>query len=155
MRNLYRYLKSGIGNLVYWFPIIWQDKDWDHYYLLAILRHKMNSMVKFYDGPHAWGIDSPIRAHEMKVCRLILDRLIEDDYNREGYDAHDEKWGELEFTTDDKTGLLTITRGNRNMNEELEQKEYKGVYEKEEELRKTDIDNLFEIIRKNIQKWWD
>lgn len=154
MRKLYRYLKSGIGNLVYWFPIIWQDKDWDHYYLLAILRHKMNSMVKFYDGPHAWGIDSPIRAHEMKVCRLILDRLIEDDYNREGYDAHDEKWGELEFTTNDK-GAMTITRKNRNMNEELEQKEYKVVYEREEKLHQSDIENLFETIRNNLRKWWD
>jgi len=114
----------------------------------------MNSMVKFYDGPHAWSIDAPKLAHEMKICRFILDRLIEDDYNREGYDVHDEKWGELEFTTNEK-GNLTITRENRNMNEELEQEEYKTVYEREAELIKTDIDNLFEMIRKNLQKWWD
>ena len=152
--KLYRYLKSGISNLVYWFPIIWQDKNWDHYYLLVILRHKMNSMVKFYDGPHAWGLDSPVLAHEMKLCRILLDRLIEDDYNREGYDEHDKKLGEFEFTTNEK-GNLTITRSNRNINEELEQEEYKAVYKKEESLRETDIENLFKIIRENLQKLWD
>ena len=114
----------------------------------------MNSMVKFYDGPDAWSLDAPKLAHEMKVCKILLDRLIEDDYNREGYDTHDEKWGELEFTTD-KTGRFTICRKNRNMNEELEQEEYKTVWEKEEELRKADIEMLFETIRNNLQKWWD
>lgn len=153
--RLYRSIKEGIDNLIYWFPIIWQDRDFDHYYLIAILRHKMKSMVKFYNGPHAWSLDAPKLAHQMKVCEIILDRLIEDDYNREGYDTHDEKWGELEFTTDDKTGRFTICRKNRNMNEELEQEEYKTVWEKEEELRKADIEMLFETIRNNLQKWWD
>ena len=114
----------------------------------------MNDMVNFYDGTHAWSLEAPKLAHEMKVCRIILDKLIEDDYNREGYDAHDEKWGELEFTTNEK-GAMTITRGNRNMNEDLEQKEYKKVYEKEERDRNIDVDNLFHIMKENLLCWWD
>ena len=130
--GFYRSFKEGISNLIYWFPVIWRDRNYDHYYLSEILRHKLKSMVKFYDGPDAWALYASHLAHEMKMCVLILDRIIEDDYNRVGYDAHDEKWGELEFITDENVpgGALTITRKNRNMNPEIEQEEYKKVCEK-------------------------
>lgn len=158
MKGLYRNITEGIRNLIYWFPIIWQDRDFDYYYLSAILRHKMKSMAEFYDSSHAWGIDAPKLAHEMKFCVLLLDRIVKDDYNREGYDEHDKKWGELEFITDESVpgGALTIGRKNRNnMNEKLEQKEYKRVYEDEIKYRDVDIATLFEIMKKNLLTWWD
>ncbi len=145
---------EGIGNLIYWFPIIWKDRDFDHYYLTAILRHKMNSMAKFYDSSHAWGVDAPKLAHEMKFCVLILDRILKDDYNKEGYYLHDRKWGELEFVTNEK-GNMTITRVNRHMDEELEQEEYKKVCEDEMKYRDVDIATLFEIMKNNLLNWWD
>jgi len=154
--RIYRYLKHGIKNLVYWFPVIWGDRNFDHYYLTAILRHKINDMVKFYDGPHAWGMDAPKLAHEMKVCRIILDRLIEDDYNREGYDAHDKKWGELTFERG-VLGNILLKRSKRvtKEEEEIEQKEWSEVYKKEENDKEKDIETLFDIMRKNIRNWWD
>jgi len=154
--KIYRYLKHGIKNLIYWFPVIWQDRNFDHYYLSSILRYKLNDMVKYYNGPHAWGVDAPKLAHEMKVCVIILDRIIKDDYNREGYDAHDKKWGELVFDFD-TPGNLLLKRSKRvtKEEEEIEQKEYSEIYKKEEEDREKDIETLFDIIRKNIRNWWD
>lgn len=66
--------------------------------------------------------------------------------------------GELEFITDESVpgGALTIGRKNRNnMNEKLEQKEYKRVYEDEIKYRDVDIATLFEIMKKNLLTWWD
>lgn len=154
MIKLLRNLGENVKNLISWFPIIWVDREYDHYFLFQILRHKLKRMEKFYNGPYAWGMNAPKLAHEMKVCTILLDKIIEDEYNREGYDAHDEKWGKLEFTTNDD-GDLTITRGNRNFNEDIEAKEYRAVYEKEEKLKEQDLEMLFKTIRKNIRKWWD
>lgn len=154
MKNYLRSIEEGVKNLISWFPIIWKDREYDHYFLFQILRHKLNRMEKFYNGPHAWGLDAPKAAHEMKVCTILLDRIIENDYNREGYDAHDEKWGELEFTTNEE-GNLTITRSKRNFNQELETEEYKAVFEKEEKLTEQDLEMLFKTIREKIRGWWD
>ena len=145
---------KGINNLIYWFPIIWQDRDWEHYYLSAILRHKLDSMAKFYDGDDAWNVDAQKLAQQMKFCVLILDRMLEDDYNRGEYDEHDKKWGELEFITNEK-GMITMTRANRSMNEDLEQEEYKRVSENEMKNRDADIATLFKIMNENLLCWWD
>jgi len=154
--NIYRYLKYGIKNLIYWFPIIWYDRNFDHYYLSIILKHKLKDMAKFYNSPHAWGEDAPKLAEQMETCVTILDRIIEDDYNREGYDVHDEKWGELIFDRGTE-GQILLKRTKRitEEEEEIEQKEYSEVYEKEIKDRDNDIENLFKIIKENLLCWWD
>lgn len=152
--KILKYITKGIRNLIYWLPVIWMDRHWDHYYLSIILRHKLKDMEKFYKSDNAWGLEAPKLAEQMKTCVTILDRIIKDDYNREGYDDHDEKWGELKFTINEN-GALTIFRENRNLNEELEKEEYKKVWQKEERDRDVDIENLFKIMRENLRKWWD
>ncbi len=44
INNFFRSIKYGIKNLITWFPIIWKDRDWDHWYLYKILRFKLIQM---------------------------------------------------------------------------------------------------------------
>ena len=49
MKNIKYNIKQfthNIHNLIYWFPIIWNDYDWDYIFMLKIMRHKLNSMQK-------------------------------------------------------------------------------------------------------------
>lgn len=150
----FRYIKKGIKNLIYWFPVIWYDRNFDHYYLCKILEHKLEDMQKFYNGPNAWSVDAPELAKSMKECVDILNRIMEDDYNREGFDQHDKKWGELQMSA--KLGKLMIYRDKVSENlKEQESKEYQLVCDKEVADRNKDIDKLFSIMKENLLKWWD
>lgn len=74
-----RNTKYGIANLKYWFYIIWGDRWWDFSFIYLILRHKLKRMEK---GFREQGItmNASKDAHNIKICILLLDRLIKNDY---------------------------------------------------------------------------
>ena len=43
IRYYYRIVTQGIKNLWRWFPIIWNDHDWDHTFIFKILRFKLQN----------------------------------------------------------------------------------------------------------------
>ena len=71
--------EEGIENIVEWFPIIYQDRWWDHSFLYSILRKKLEIMEKNF---RCCGISTQAEkdADNMKKCILLLDRLINDAY---------------------------------------------------------------------------
>lgn len=44
MKIMIRNIKYGIENLIKWFPIVVRDRDWDFYFLLAIMKFKIQNM---------------------------------------------------------------------------------------------------------------
>src|SRR6185369_6100046 len=42
---IYRWnnFEYGIKNLIRWFPIVWKDRDWDHHYILEVLKFKIKN----------------------------------------------------------------------------------------------------------------
>lgn len=74
----------GIRNLIYWFPLIWQDRNHHYQFIFRILRHKLFDMERM---PRSEGLaaDSERSARQLHLCVALLDRLIFDDYTQ---DAH-------------------------------------------------------------------
>ena len=90
-------LKYGIENVFHWVPVIWKDRNWDHYFIYVILRHKLRLMeiqIREY-GHH---VNKDRDADNIKVCVNLLDRLIADEYSEMAFKRHEEKWGEADFT---------------------------------------------------------
>ena len=44
IRYFFRDIKVGIKNLIIWFPVIWKDRWWDHYFLYVMLHKKLSLM---------------------------------------------------------------------------------------------------------------
>lgn len=72
-------IEYGVKNIIYWFPIVWQDRWWDHIFLYSILNHKLKQMEKGFreDGCHVYHEQD---AKKIKICVLLLDRLQNDAY---------------------------------------------------------------------------
>lgn len=70
-------LKEGLRNILYWFPIIWEDRDFDWEYLAKIMEWKFRKMSHYFET----GIvtDSPQISKELLTCAELLKRLQEDD----------------------------------------------------------------------------
>lgn len=154
-------LKCGILNLVVWFPIIWKDRNWDYFYILEILHKKLSLMEHFIreDGIH---INNKEDADKIKLCVVLIDRLLKDEYYENVFKHHHEKWGSLRFKTtqckdNEKLYSVDIISENVKTDEDKEQerKEFKCLSHKPEEMKTQDINCLFNMMAKHIRSWWD
>jgi len=160
MRDFIRDVRFFLHNLIYWLPILWQDRDWDYQFLLDILVHKLNGMSK-----HIRENGNLVRSEE------IADEIGEIAYNIQlvGEDiivtgavrAHKSKWGE--------TAWDLIPAGDKDFfqirmsypsadtpakleqaNAELEKLMNEAEKEQEKLLRDT-----FSRMAEQLLGWWD
>jgi len=40
-------LKQSIKNIIYYFPIVWKDRDWDGSFIYEILKSKLKKQAEF------------------------------------------------------------------------------------------------------------
>ena len=153
-------IPQGVENLFLWYKVIWNDRNWDQYFIYVILRHKLILMEKNIRNGHTVGCDK--EADNIKICILILDRIINDVYFEMVFDKHAAKWGEpkLEFTDSEKyPDCKTIDVVYKNVktekDKEQESKDFKRASNHERYLKQQDLDYLFKIMRKHIESWWD
>ena len=71
-------LGRGVKNLIKWFPVIWEDRDFDWYYMFKIMEKKLLEMERA--EYFSWHANSGKDAHRIKVCRLLIQRIQKDDY---------------------------------------------------------------------------
>lgn len=142
MRYWYYSLKRGILNF---FRNIWIQRKalWGSYwcdynglllYMQTQLKHMEYKQRK--DGQHLY---TDKYCDQMKVCIILLERLIEDDYDIE-------RWN---FTEDRKafcglrmTPKYSFPTGDRRVN-------LLGMKQ-----RKTDKEYLFKVVNKYLDHWW-
>lgn len=79
IKDFFRGIRPGLRNVIRWFPVVYQDRWWDHSFLYSILRFKLSLMEK---GFRTYGMStrSEQDADNIKICKLLLDRLINDAY---------------------------------------------------------------------------
>lgn len=160
LKYIYRDTIIGFKNLIRWFPIIWNDRQWDHIYIYKIFQKKLSLTEKYlrYNGIH---VDAKRDADKIKTCVILLDRLLKDDYHDMAFKRHYEKWGMPELRTE-KTENENFSRLHvvydgvkTEEDDKKERKEFHSAWEHEKYLREQDLDLLFKIMRKHIQGWWD
>jgi hypothetical protein len=76
--------KAGVQNLIYFFPIIWRDRDWDDTYLTRLMAHKLKRMEKSFEkySMHKY-VDRDIK--NIRMCRILCERISEDEYYERNY----------------------------------------------------------------------
>ena len=169
IKGFFRNIRIGIPNLIKWTPIIWEDRDWDQYFLYVILQFKLKQMEKL-QREYGISVNSNDYADQMKTCILLLDRIIKGDYLTNSLKPHEEKWGELRLDfkeTSDETfrdidggeklyeGTFSVEKVTTPEGKEQENKERMRLYKHVDNLEKQDLDLLFKLMRKHIEGWWD
>jgi hypothetical protein len=142
-----RSFKTGMKNLIKWFPIIYKDRDWDHYFIYAILHKKFDNMEKFFNSDKAWSSSEKI-AEQINEVKILCEKLMDYDYLSEALKPFEEKYGDieifkfidnkLEYIVDDETLLMYRECGK--------------LSDKNEE---NDKNKLFDLLKLNINNFWD
>jgi hypothetical protein len=174
----HKYFKQGVKNIIYWFPVIWKDRDWDSHYIFEILKHKLKAQAK-YIGDRDFHTRAKLDAKRMKLCVSLIKKIQEEDYVVEHMDYHkDRVW----FTDcEDRPGSSQYN--SEEVWEKYDEyfKKYPLVYKRvmkgegpftldgrsETELKRVIAMNiahlnhdrarklLFKIMEENIEGWWD
>lgn len=158
-RIIYYNIKNGVTNLINWLPIIWQDRDWDEYYLYAIMCKKFEQMEHFHRD-HGITVSAPKNAHELMVCKNLCRRLMEDEYtspyekrNMPHFDWFSEKFEQSIQSESDENGFITIV--DHYEPDEPDSRWILPAHGHEENLAKQDIELLTKLMRKYMRGWWD
>jgi len=174
----HKYFKQGVKNLIYWFPVIWKDRNWDQYFIYEVLKHKLKAQAN-YIGAKDRHTSAQRDARNMRICAKLIQKLQHDDYTSERSEyAKDRVW----FTDyEDKPGHSLYN--SEIVWERYDEyfKKYPLVYKRvlkgegpfsldgrdELELKRIIAMNighinedrarklLFKIMEQNITSWWD
>ena len=96
MIDFFRNIKFFIRNLIYWLPILWDDRDWDYNYMLRILIHKLNGMERLF-REHGHLENSEEVANEIQSVVHDLSIVEGGLLDQVAYAEHERKWGEVSF----------------------------------------------------------
>ena len=140
IKSFYFYFKYGIENLIEWFPLIWADRDWDHNYLIEILRFKLSKMSKLHKD-YGNCVQSPTYAKQLKICSILCQRLLDKKYVTEEMDKL--------FVRKMNYNVSPIDTGIDDHDK------FRRLANKEKLMEKQDLELLTKMINKHLTKWWD
>ena len=175
-RYYHKYVKYGVKNLIYWFPIIWKDRSWDSSYIFDIMKHKLTSQAD-YIGRRGYHTRAQQDAKRMRLCVKLMGLVQEEFYSSEYSDYHKTKhWFQ---DIDEKPGYSSWE--SRLLEENFDDyfKKYPLIYkrvlngegvfnregrEEDKQIIAMNIGHinhdrarklLFKIMESEIEKWWD
>lgn len=137
-----RKILYGLENVVRWLPVIWNDRQWDEYYLFRIMKKKLQLMEEFYasDAPVAEGAENI--ANDIQRAIELLTYIMEEEYTHEAFKEYWDK-----YLTDFDAPLKTFT------------KEQKELFDKcdlrAEDLYEQYMTELCDLIKEKVRNWWD
>lgn len=96
--SIWRYLPTwlnnfygGCSNLIYWFPTIWKDRNYDDHYIFEILKQKLirqrKYLVKSNRFEKVWQIN-----RDVTICLNLIERFQNSYYEMEYFDYHQSKF---------------------------------------------------------------
>lgn len=148
MLSHFRSFKTGVHNLIKWFPTIYKDREWDYEFIYIILHKKLDNMEKFFNSDESWTSDSEKVAEQIKEVKILCKNLINDNYLSEALKPFDEKYGDIEIFK------CVDNRLEHNVDDEtlLMHRECGKLADKN---REEDKNKLFDLLKKYIDNWWD
>ena len=77
MKQYYRKFKQGIENLIYYFKVIWNDRQWDYTFFYRLELKKVQKMIKWWsNGDNVTSEKSVLR--DLRICEYLLKVLSEE-----------------------------------------------------------------------------
>ena len=154
MKRFFRKLK----HLTAFIPVIWKSEDYDYRYALDIFKFQLLRLADYIESQDRYVGNKNDVARIRTVCRL-MDKVYDEEYAMQYQDILEAMYGDnvLNFNFEENE------KGNYNMTYEYEKWDnaeeigqikselFKMSQEKQERAHRL----LWQLIEKDIRKWWD
>ena len=127
LKYKWRSLVIGIKNLIKWAPVIYKDRDWDHWFIYQILKTKLQHQAD-YVLKHGHLENSTKYAQQMLKCIEMIDIV------------------QNEKIIDDYLLSIDVRSGNELSCDDVVEADAKQAQAKKD---------LFQYMEENIDHWWD
>jgi hypothetical protein len=159
IKQLIYSIRQGLSNLKDWFPIIWNDRDFDYGYLLELVEFKSRRMLKFFESDKSstdW--EQEREQNDLLALRRFIP-LIQYIHRQEYEDDAFEEWYK-EFPSERKMNFedVEISGEKYRISKPMDNKE-------SERLRywlkvsETNYENAMKkmgnILLNSLRNWWD
>ena len=153
--KLFNNLKRGIINIIKWFPVIWNDEDYDFQTIYTLLYHKLNHMEQYYESDKTYSANADKTAYEIMIAKNLAKRLAKENYLNNALIEHEQKYPdylEKSFHTEKIEGkdLYRIM----DLNSKEEKKSFERCSQLSDYLEQQDREYLFDYLKKKIRNWW-
>ena len=91
---MFKEVIAGIKNLWRWRKVIYNDRDWDQWYIYEILKTKLQHQSEHF-LKHGWTVDTPKDAAKMRECIELIE-IVQNEVIIDGALQND-KWTEEEI----------------------------------------------------------
>ena len=142
-------IKVGISNILWWFKVIWNDRQYDFEFIYVIELRKIQRMIKWWSSGETI-TEKELILRDLKICEYLLKVII----------------GEIDYTTIIES-ITSSTEYSYKFNHYINTRNSKRFLKITEELDKNHwvylndlyiekCRNLYYLIRKyRIETWWD
>lgn len=79
-----------IRNLIRWIPIIWNDRDWDYYFIYEMLKQKLINVEKFTRGKGIHYYNNVDANNILKAIDMI--DKVQHEYHIDKYLSESKEW---------------------------------------------------------------
>jgi len=166
-KYIFRDFRKGINNLIIWFQIIFQDSNWDDYYIFKVLQFKIKNTSK-YINKHQRYVGCERDVEIMNTCVNLIDKIISSYYEVEYQDYYKNHFTFNHISGTDQSLLKSNVDENnlqkyfskypndcRRAKGDINSKEISLALTLSIQRHERAIKLLFTLIERNIQKWWD
>lgn len=178
LRHLPSRFVLGIKNLIEWFPIIWEDRDYDSQYLMYLMKFKIEKMSKA-QGLVNSHVSTKRNVEIMNTVVRLIDKVVDETYRHEYYDYVDStfKFVKVDRTDNDPKREDYYTMEEEIIRDDTQEyiKKYPRTYKQvtTHSLYKDDLDSklipmimgdirhekakrlLHTLMERNVEKWWE
>ena len=160
MKNILYHIKQfmqSVQNLILWFPLIWNDRQWDDDYFLMMIRKKLERMELFYRSSKAHHLYALSDAENIHKVVSVLDRILDHNYLEHAMQENGwyEKYSEYDWEiktkpTEDPNYVEWVDTMTPEQNEL-----FLKCGRDADNNEVNDFIFVFEFLRDHIREWWD
>lgn len=154
----YYNIKYGLKNLIKYFKLVWNDRDWDYQYMLEFLSFKAKNMSKLHKN-YGISLSSDDISKDLEYFSYLCNMLSKK--HTPFADSIYRKFGEVELNrgNKDSNGLIEIIFTHKNIKngkytQEQFDKEFQIAIQKDEKLHNRYNRQFLKYISK-YEEWWD
>lgn len=87
-KYFHREVWQGIKNIFKWLPIVWKDRDWDHYYIYKALQFKLKNTANYIEKRDRY-VGNERDVQRLRTCVKLIENILEDVYELEHMNYYD------------------------------------------------------------------
>lgn len=167
VKDIYYNLKNGIQSTIYYIPIIWKSRSFDHAFCLSLYIESLVRLEKeIQKGPHE---DSEKTAKQLRLIIQLLKTYLESDLTATGSQSLNKLLLEYKLTEEDlnidfknmkevKPGLYSLlmvyeSKLSKAKAKEFSNKKYE-IYKKDEELKRFYYKKALILLYQKSERFW-